>query len=93
MIEARRAQLNCGLLGVDEIVGGDKIGFELVDFAGVLQAGDGEIAAGETVLAGVGRGTELASLTGWSGAFAGVGPIGGEARIGQGKLAVLFRHE
>src|SRR5580704_7432968 len=70
------------LLGVDGLVDGSEVGFEMGDFIEVLKADDGEGGGGEAVRAGIGGGTGLAFGSARASALGRVGAIGGELLVG-----------
>jgi hypothetical protein len=72
------------LLGVDGLVGGDEVGFEVSDFLKVFEADDAEGRRGEAVLDGVTGGAGLALGGFGAGGMGGVGAIGGEPFGGGG---------
>ena len=71
-------------LGVDGLVDGDEVGFEMGDFLEVFEADDGEGGGGEAVFAGVLGGAGLAFGGAGAGGLGGVGAIGGELFFGDG---------
>jgi hypothetical protein len=66
-------------LGIDGLVEGDEVLFEAGDGIEFFEADDGEVGAGEAVLAGVLGGDGLASRSAGTGGAGGVGSVGGEA--------------
>jgi hypothetical protein len=76
------------LLGVDGPVDGDQVGAEVGDFLEVFEADDGEVRGGETVLAGVLGGADLALGGAGTGGKGRVGAIGGELFFGNWFLEV-----
>jgi len=77
-------------LGVDGLVDGDEVLFEMGDFFEVLEADDGEGAAGEAVFGGVLGGAGLALGGAGSGGAGGVGAVGGELFVGYGHRSSRF---
>ncbi len=69
-------------LGVGGGVGGDGVGAEAVNGVAVFDFDDGEVGAGEGVLAGVLRGAGLAFGGAGAGGFGGVGSVGGGLFVG-----------
>jgi hypothetical protein len=72
------------LLGVDRLVDGNQVGFQIGDLIEVFQAHDGEGGGGETVFAGVLRGAGFAFGGTGSGGLSGIGAIGRELFFGDG---------
>jgi hypothetical protein len=71
-------------LGVDGLVDGGEVGFEMGDFLEVFEPDDGEGGGGEAVRAGVAGGAGLAFRRAGAGALSGVGAIGGELFFREG---------
>ena len=69
-------------LGVLGRVGGDQVVAEAVDGVAFFDFDDGEVRAGEGVLAGVPGGSGLAFGGAGAGGFEGVGAVGGELFVG-----------
>jgi hypothetical protein len=85
--------LNGEQLGVDRLVDGGEVGFEMGDFVEIFEPDDGEGGSGEAVRAGIAGAAGLAFGGAWAGAVRGVGTIGGELFFGDGHakgLLLLF---
>ncbi len=66
------------LLGVDRLVDGDEVVAKAVDGVAVLDFDDGEVGAGEAVLASVLGGAGFACGSAGAGGVLGVGSVGRE---------------
>ena len=71
-------------LGVDRLVDGGEVGFEMGDFLEIFESDDGEGGGSEAVRAGVAGGSSLAFRGARAGALSGVGAIGCELFFGDG---------
>src|SRR5580700_3091550 len=72
------------LLGVDGLVDGGEVGFEVGDFVEVLKADDGEGGGGEAVRACIAGGAGLALRGARASALGRVGAVRGELCVGDG---------
>jgi hypothetical protein len=71
-------------LGIDGLVDGHGVGFEIGDFVDVFEADDGEGGGSEAVFTGILGGAGLAFGGARAGGTSGVGAIGGELFAGNG---------
>jgi hypothetical protein len=72
------------LLGVDGLIDGCEVGFEMGDLVEVLKTDDSEGGGGEAVSAGIAGGAGLAFGSARASALGRVGAIGGELCVGDG---------
>ena len=84
LLRERHALEGEQFLGVDGLVDGGEVGCEMGDLLEVFEPDDGEGGGSEAVRAGVAGGAGLAFGGAWTGAFGGVGAIGGELFFGDG---------